>query len=120
MNEQISALLDDEIAVEDAGHLITAVQSNRQAAEAWGHYHLIGDAMRGTALFSTDFKQNFYTCRSFFIVCMWGELLIFPYNFFLKISTFVWENRNLPYIFAKESTNVLITLAIEVSHWLGL
>ena len=58
MNEQISALLDDEIAVEDAGHLITAVQSNRQAAEAWSHYHLIGDAMRGTALFSADFKQN--------------------------------------------------------------
>lgn len=58
MNEQISALLDDEIAVEDAAHLITAVQSNRQAAEAWSHYHLIGDAMRGTALFSADFKQN--------------------------------------------------------------
>ena len=58
MNEQISALLDDEIAVEDAGHLITAVQFNRQAGEAWSHYHLIGDAMRGTVLFSTDFKQN--------------------------------------------------------------
>lgn len=58
MNEQISALLDDEIAVEDASHLITAVQSNRQAAEAWSQYHLIGDAMRGTVMFSTDFKQN--------------------------------------------------------------
>ncbi len=58
MNEQISALLDDEIAVEDAGHLITAVQSNRQASDAWSHYHLIGDVMRGTVLFSTDFRQN--------------------------------------------------------------
>ena len=58
MNEQISALLDDEIAVEDASHLITAVQSNKQAAEAWSQYHLIGDAMRGTVMFSTDFKQN--------------------------------------------------------------
>ena len=58
MNEQISAMLDDEIAVEDASHLITAVQSNRQAAEAWSQYHLIGDAMRGTVMFSTDFKQN--------------------------------------------------------------
>lgn len=58
MNEQISALLDDEIAVEDAAHLISAVQSNRQAAEAWSQYHLIGDAMRGTVMFSTDFKQN--------------------------------------------------------------
>lgn len=58
MNEQISALIDDEIAVDDAGHLIAAVQSNRQAAEAWGQYHLIGDAMRGAAVFTPDFKQN--------------------------------------------------------------
>lgn len=58
MNEQISALIDDEIAVDDAGHLITAVQSNKQAAEAWGQYHLIGDAMRGASVFNPDFKQN--------------------------------------------------------------
>ena len=58
MNEQISALMDDEIAVDDASHLITAVQSSRQAAEAWGHYHLIGDAMRGAAMFGPDFKQS--------------------------------------------------------------
>lgn len=58
MNEQISALLDDEIAVEDAAHLITAVQSNKQAAEAWSQYHLIGDAMRGADMFSANFKQN--------------------------------------------------------------
>jgi len=58
MNEQISALIDDEIAVEDAAHLITAVQSNRQAAEAWSQYHLIGDAMRGTSTLSNNFKHN--------------------------------------------------------------
>lgn len=58
MNEQISALMDDEIAVDDATHLITAVQSNKQAADAWGHYHLIGDAMRGASAFSPEFKQN--------------------------------------------------------------
>ncbi len=61
MNEQISALTDDEIAGEDAAHLITAVQSNRQAAEAWSQYHLIGDAMRGAAMFCPDiaFGPNF-------------------------------------------------------------
>lgn len=58
MNEQISALIDDEIAVDDASHLISAVQSNKQASEAWGHYHLIGDAMRGATVFNPDFKQN--------------------------------------------------------------
>ena len=58
MNEQISALIDDEIAVEDAMHIITSMQSQKQAAEAWQHYHLIGDVMRGNAILSKDFKQN--------------------------------------------------------------
>jgi len=50
--------MDDEIAVEDATHLIVAMQSSRQAAEAWSQYHLIGDAMRGDIVFSKDFKQS--------------------------------------------------------------
>lgn len=58
MNEQISALIDDEIAARDAAHLITSVQSNKQANEAWNHYHLIGDAMRGSSMFSPAFKHN--------------------------------------------------------------
>jgi len=58
MNEQISALIDDEIAVEEAVHLIIAMQSNKQSAEAWSQYHLIGDAMRGNVAFNSDFKQN--------------------------------------------------------------
>lgn len=58
MNEQISALLDDEIAIEDAAHIISSVQSQKAAALAWQQYHLIGDAMRGDALLSANFKQN--------------------------------------------------------------
>ncbi len=58
MNEQISALIDDEIAAEDAAHLIISIQSDSQAAEAWSQYHLIGDAMRATATLSPGFKQN--------------------------------------------------------------
>lgn len=58
MSEQISALIDDEIAVEDAAHLVAAMQSNKQSVEAWGHYCLIGDAMRGNVAFSRNFKSN--------------------------------------------------------------
>lgn len=58
MNEQISALIDDEISVEESAHLITAMLSNKQAAQSWSQYHLIGDAMRGNVLLSTQFKQN--------------------------------------------------------------
>lgn len=58
MNEQISALIDDEVAVEDSAHLITMLQSSKQGAEAWSQYHLIGDAMRGDFNLSPNFKQN--------------------------------------------------------------
>lgn len=58
MNEQLSALIDDEIALTDAAHLLAAVQSSKHLADAWSQYHLIGDAMRGTPAFSADFKQN--------------------------------------------------------------
>lgn len=58
MSEQISALMDDEIALEDATHIIASLHSNKQVAEAWSDYHLIGDVMRGNAMFSKNFKQN--------------------------------------------------------------
>jgi len=58
MNEQISALIDGEIALEDAAHLIAAMQSNSSAAQAWSHYHLIGDVMRGTNTFDLNCKQS--------------------------------------------------------------
>ncbi len=69
MNEKISALTDDEVAVEDVAQIITVMQSNQQAAELWSEYHLIGDVMRNAAntsfkqfdsdaMFSADFKHN--------------------------------------------------------------
>jgi sigma-E factor negative regulatory protein RseA len=58
MNEQISALADDEIAIDDAAHLIAAMQVSGSAADAWSQYHLIGDALRGTNTLSANFKQN--------------------------------------------------------------
>lgn len=58
MTEQISALMDDELAIEDAAHIFTSMQSSQPAADAWRQYHLIGDVMRGGAILSPTFKQN--------------------------------------------------------------
>ncbi len=58
MSEQISALMDDEIAVEDAEHLLTSINVSKSAAQAWNHYHLIGDVMRNDVGLSLDFKQK--------------------------------------------------------------
>ncbi|MDP3744010.1 MAG: sigma-E factor negative regulatory protein [Methylotenera sp.] len=58
MTEQISALMDDELAIEDAAHIFTSMQSNQPAAEAWRQYHLIGDVMRDGESFSPYFKQS--------------------------------------------------------------
>lgn len=58
MTEQISALTDDEISLEDAEHIMTSMHANGHAAEVWSQYHLIGDVMRGTTILSSNFKQN--------------------------------------------------------------
>lgn len=58
MSEQISALMDDEIAVSDAEHLITSIHTSKHASQTWHHYHLIGDAMRGDTTLSADFKHK--------------------------------------------------------------
>ena len=58
MNEQLSALIDDEIAIDDAMHIVASLQSQKQASDAWQQYHMIGDVMRGNALLSADFKSN--------------------------------------------------------------
>ncbi|MDI1297953.1 sigma-E factor negative regulatory protein [Methylotenera sp.] len=58
MTEQISALLDDEIALEDAEHLMAGMQANGHGAEVWSQYHLIGDVMRGANALSPSFKED--------------------------------------------------------------
>ncbi|MDI1308330.1 MAG: sigma-E factor negative regulatory protein [Methylotenera sp.] len=58
MTEQISALLDDEFALEDAEHLMAGMQTNGYSSEVWSQYHLIGDVMRGANALSPNFKQN--------------------------------------------------------------
>lgn len=47
MKDQLSALMDGEFEVESAEHLITSAKSGGEMKEAWQHYHLIGDAIRG-------------------------------------------------------------------------
>jgi sigma-E factor negative regulatory protein RseA len=58
MSEQISALIDDELSIDDAVRMVNSMQSNKQATEVWSQYHLIGDAMRGSTMLSADFKHN--------------------------------------------------------------
>lgn len=47
MKEQISSLMDNDLALEDAEYLMTALKANGEAAKSWATYHLIGDVMRG-------------------------------------------------------------------------
>lgn len=58
MKDQISALMDDELAPESSEHLFTAVKSGGEASECWATYHLIGDVMRGSPLLKPDFHQQ--------------------------------------------------------------
>jgi sigma-E factor negative regulatory protein RseA len=58
MTEQLSALVDNEISLEDAEHLMATIQANSHATDAWSQYHLIGDVMRGAHALSPNFKHN--------------------------------------------------------------
>jgi len=55
MKDQISALMDDELAPDATEHLITSVKAGGESAECWAIYHLIGDTMRGSPIFKADF-----------------------------------------------------------------
>ncbi len=55
MKNQLSALIDGELELEEAEHLVKALKSNGEVADAWKYYHLIGDAIRG----EDDLSPNF-------------------------------------------------------------
>lgn len=58
MKEQISALMDDDLALEDAEYLMTALKANGEVAKSWATYHLIGDVIRGNKVLSHDMTAS--------------------------------------------------------------
>ncbi len=58
MKDQISALMDDEVALHEAEYLYTALKAEGESRECWMTYHLIGDAMRGSPIFKQDLRQR--------------------------------------------------------------
>jgi sigma-E factor negative regulatory protein RseA len=61
MKDQLSALMDGEMAVADSEHLITSAKSGGEMKQSWASYHLIGDAMRGETYLSHDFSNRVMT-----------------------------------------------------------
>jgi len=55
MKDQLSALIDGEFEIESSQHIIKSIESGGELKEAWHHYHLIGDAMRGNCTLRHDF-----------------------------------------------------------------
>jgi sigma-E factor negative regulatory protein RseA len=59
MKDRISALMDGELDDKSVGELIGNLPRDGEGAEAWRAYHLIGDAMRGTAPLTEGLKAGF-------------------------------------------------------------
>ncbi len=59
MKDQISALIDGELAIENADHLFIALKAKNEISESWATYHLIGDVMRGNPVFEAGFNDRF-------------------------------------------------------------
>lgn len=49
MSLDISQMMDGELDDEAANRLLAKLREDEQARQAWEHYHVIGDALRGTA-----------------------------------------------------------------------
>tara|TARA_B110000902_G_scaffold184846_1_gene209269 strand:- start:32 stop:514 length:483 start_codon:yes stop_codon:yes gene_type:complete len=58
MKNQLSALIDGEFDLEEAEHIIAALKVDGETKDAWKHYHLIGDAMRGDIDGKADFSAK--------------------------------------------------------------
>lgn len=54
MKDQVSALIDGELALEASEHLLIAMNGDGEVAYRWQAYNLIGDVMRGSPLFKPD------------------------------------------------------------------
>src|SRR5947209_1058656 len=58
MKDRISELMDGELEDGAAAQLIATLGTDREARDAWGRYHLIGDAMRDTRILSKGFTAR--------------------------------------------------------------
>ena len=56
--EQISALIDGELQSANAERELERVKQDPALRETWDTYHVIGDAMRGSALLSPGFEAR--------------------------------------------------------------
>ena len=58
MKDQLSALIDGELDIASAEHVIKAAKSGGELKNCWAHYHLIGDVMRNELHSSHDFSAR--------------------------------------------------------------
>ncbi len=58
MKNELSALIDNELNIDESARILNAAKSNNEVRSAWKHYHLIGDAMRGDAEMADDFSSR--------------------------------------------------------------
>jgi sigma-E factor negative regulatory protein RseA len=64
MKEQLSALIDGEISLQDAQHVLTSLKTGGEMKDAWRQYHFIGDALRGEYLASHDMTDKIMSAIS--------------------------------------------------------
>ncbi len=58
MKPDISALLDDELDLDEAGRVIDALRRDSELQDAWNTYHLIGDALRHSPEYSPNIARR--------------------------------------------------------------
>ncbi|MFD2449933.1 sigma-E factor negative regulatory protein [Vogesella fluminis] len=58
MKQNLSSLMDGELDDAASTQCIRALDADPELKAAWNEYHLIGDAIRGSALLSVDVRTE--------------------------------------------------------------
>jgi sigma-E factor negative regulatory protein RseA len=85
MKDQLSALIDGELDVASAEHVIKAAKVGGELRSCWAHYHLIGDAIRGDIGHNEAHTSHDFSARV--MGALENEPIIFAPNTNINTST---------------------------------
>ena len=113
LNEQISALLDNELSDHETASILTRLGQDDDLRQRWDRYHLIGDVMRGESV-HIDVRDISERVRS--MVALEPAIISFP-----KKKSHTWKANWLkPAAGAALAASVATVVILTAPGFLGL
>jgi len=58
LKQQISALMDDDLNIDETSHLLNMMHNSKDMRGTWSEYQLIGDVLRGEPVMQADLTSK--------------------------------------------------------------